>query len=71
MGQAQRDFAPNRLSCSVWFKAPHLLVLLLTAMWMAVIVSILDLATARLGNIRTDPTAYEWTRQSFAPPAGR
>jgi len=52
-------------------RPPKLLVALLTAMWTAVIVSILDLATARLGGIRTDVTAYEWTRQSFDPPAAR
>lgn len=49
-------------------KEPPWLVFLLMVMWSAVIVSILDLATARLGGIRTDATAYEWTRQSFAPP---
>jgi hypothetical protein len=50
-------------------KAPRMLVLLLTVMWTAVTVVILDLASARLGGIRTDASAYEWTRQSFASPA--
>jgi len=48
-------------------KPPRMLSFLLMAMWTAVIVSILDLATARLGGIRTDAAAYEWTRESFGP----
>ncbi len=46
-------------------KAQRILALLLFAMWSVVIVDILDLATARLGNFRTDTAAYEWTRQGF------
>jgi hypothetical protein len=41
------------------------LVLLLTLVWTAVVVDILDLATARLGSFRTDVRPYEWTRQGF------
>jgi hypothetical protein len=52
-------------------KAPRKLVLLLTIMWTAVTVVILDLASARMGGIRADASAYEWTRQSFAPVAPR
>jgi hypothetical protein len=33
--------------------------------WTVVIVDILDLASARLGNFRTTAAAYEWTIQSF------
>lgn len=43
----------------------RVLALLLFAMWGAVIVDILDLASARVGNFRTDASAYVWTRQSF------
>jgi hypothetical protein len=41
------------------------LIALLTLMWTAVIIDILDLGSARLGNLRTDPAVYEWTIQSF------
>ncbi len=41
------------------------LLLLLTVMWTAVIVDILDLASPRLGRFRTDTAAYGWTLQSF------
>ena len=41
------------------------LVLLLTAMWTVVIVDILDLASPRLGSLRTSAAAYEWTLQGF------
>jgi hypothetical protein len=40
-------------------------ILLLTAIWTIIIVNILDLASARVGNFRTDLRAYEWTRQGF------
>jgi hypothetical protein len=59
-------------------RTPRGLVMLLTVMWTAVIVAILDLATARVGAIRIDAHAYEWTRQGFAaglpippPPSAR
>jgi hypothetical protein len=42
------------------------LVLLLTLVWTAIVIDILDLATARLGNFRTDIRVYEWTRQGFS-----
>nr|WP_082728593.1 hypothetical protein [Rhizobium altiplani] len=41
------------------------LVLLLTLVWTAVVIDILDLATARLGSFRTDVRMYEWTRQGL------
>ncbi|MBB3315175.1 hypothetical protein FHT77_001017 [Rhizobium sp. BK181] len=41
------------------------LVLLLTLVWTAVVIDILDLATARLGSFRTDVHMYEWTRQGL------
>lgn len=43
----------------------RLLSVLLTAMWTLVIVDILDLAGARMGNIRPTTNAYEWTLQGF------
>lgn len=33
--------------------------------WTVVIVVIIDLAAARIGNLRTSTVAYEWTLQSF------
>jgi len=51
----------------------RILILLLTVVWTAVIVNILDLASPRVGNFRTNVAVYEWTRQNFAgmggPPA--
>lgn len=43
----------------------RLLALLLFAMWSAVIVNILDLASPRVGNFRADASVYDWTLQSF------
>ncbi len=43
----------------------RLLMLVLTAMWTAVIVNILDLAAARLGAFRVGTAPYEWTMQGF------
>jgi len=45
------------------------LVLILTVVWTAIVIDILDLATARLGNFRTDLRVYEWTRQGLSTPA--
>lgn len=42
-----------------------ILVVLLTLMWTWVIVEILDLASARLGYIRTGTAVYDWTLQGF------
>ncbi|QWW69723.1 hypothetical protein [Rhizobium sp. WYJ-E13] len=51
----------------------RVLILLLTIVWTAIIVNILDLASPRVGNFRTNAIVYEWTRQGFsgmaAPPA--
>ncbi|WP_034990925.1 bestrophin-like domain [Beijerinckia mobilis] len=46
-------------------KPSRVLIALLTLMWTSVIVDILDLASARLGSIRTETTVYDWTIQSF------
>ena len=43
----------------------HALAALLTLMWTAVIVDILDLATPRIGALRTSAAVYEWTLQGF------
>lgn len=48
----------------------RILIVLLTIVWTAIIVNILDLASARIGNFRTDVTVYEWTRQTFKGGAG-
>lgn len=46
-------------------KPSHVLVVVLTAMWTWVIVEILDLASARVGHIRTETAVYDWTIQGF------
>ncbi len=43
----------------------HALAALLTLMWTAVIVDILDLASARIGALRASAAVYEWTLQGF------
>jgi hypothetical protein len=43
----------------------HMLAALLTLMWTLVIVDILDLATPRVGALRTGAAVYEWTLQGF------
>jgi hypothetical protein len=43
----------------------HWLAALLTFMWTVVIVDIVDLASARIGALRTSAAVYEWTLQSF------
>lgn len=46
-------------------KSAHILIMLLTLMWTWVIVAVLDLASARLGDIRIGTTVYEWAMQDF------
>jgi hypothetical protein len=46
-------------------RAFRLMTILLTAMWTVIIVDILDLASARFGQIRTDDIAYQWAIQGF------
>jgi hypothetical protein len=43
----------------------HILATLLTAVWTAVIVVILDLSAPRLGAIRTNVEVYDWTLEEF------
>jgi hypothetical protein len=43
----------------------HILATLLTAVWTAVIVVILDLSAPRLGAIRTSVEVYDWTLEGF------
>lgn len=43
----------------------RILIGLLSLMWTTVIVDILDLSAARLGSLRTNPAAYDWTIRSF------
>ncbi|MBD9647648.1 hypothetical protein JVX98_09610 [Ensifer sp. PDNC004] len=44
----------------------RMLIVLLTLVWTAIIVNILDLASPRIGNFRTDISVYQWTRQGFS-----
>lgn len=46
-------------------KPVRFMVVLLTLVWTTIVVNILDLASPRLGNFRTDTAVYEWTRQGF------
>lgn len=46
-------------------RASFALIIVLTAMWTWVIIEILDLASARVGYIRTGTAVYEWTMRSF------
>lgn len=46
-------------------RALRALSTLLVAMWTAILVVILDLGAARIGNIRTSTAVYEWTLQGF------
>ena len=43
----------------------HILVALLTLMWTAVIIDILDLASPRIGAFRASTAVYDWTLQGF------
>ncbi len=46
-------------------KPVRIMIVLLTVIWTTIIANILDLASPRLGNFRTDTAVYEWTRQGF------
>ncbi|MDQ0319779.1 sterol desaturase/sphingolipid hydroxylase (fatty acid hydroxylase superfamily) [Pararhizobium capsulatum DSM 1112] len=46
-------------------KPVRVMIVVLMIVWTTIIVSILDLAAARVGNFRTDARVYEWTRQGF------
>ena len=46
-------------------KRPRLLAAMLMLAWAIVTVDILDLASPRLGALRTNADAYRWTLQGF------
>jgi hypothetical protein len=46
-------------------RSVHMLVALLTLMWTAVIVDILDLAAPRVGTFHASVAVYDWTLQGF------
>ena len=46
-------------------KSFRVLITLLTVMWTVVIVDIFDLASPRIGALRTGTAVYEWTLQGF------
>ena len=46
-------------------KPLRILVTLLTAVWTVVIINIFDLASPRIGALRTGTAVYEWTLQGF------
>ena len=43
------------------------MAMVLSILWTAVLVQILDMGAARLGSYRTDLQPYQWTLDSFAP----
>lgn len=45
--------------------AVRVVMAMLTAVWTILIVNILDLATARIGNFHTNVAVYQWTIDSF------
>jgi hypothetical protein len=49
-------------------QAHRLLGLLLAALWVSVLTAILDVGSARLGALRIQTTAYEWTLESMRSP---
>lgn len=49
-------------------QAHRLLGVLLAALWVLVLTAILDVGYARLGDLRTQTTAYEWTLESMRSP---
>jgi len=55
------------LGYQVGLRGPRVRVLaaMLAMTWTVVIVVIIDLASARIGNLRTSVSAYEWTLQGF------
>lgn len=46
----------------------RILTMMLTVLWTVVILNIFDLATARLGAVRTVPIAYEWALEGMLSP---
>jgi hypothetical protein len=65
MGMATLGMAALGYQLGLTGRPARFMVVLLTAMWTVVIVDILDLASARFGQIRTDDAAYLWTIQGF------
>ena len=57
----------TELGYQLGLRGPHLRVLaaMLAVTWTVVIVVILDLSAARIGNLRTSTATYEWTLNSF------
>lgn len=49
----------------------RLIMALMTAVWTILIVNILDLATARIGNFQTNVSVYQWTLESFQSRSSR
>ncbi len=47
-------------------RQPRALAILLTILWTLVLVDILDLAAARVGEVRTSALVYDWTIQGMA-----
>ena len=47
-------------------KPLRLLTLLLVCMWTATMTVILDMGSARIGNVRIGTQAYDWTIQGFS-----
>lgn len=78
IGMAHLSMAALGYQLGLKGQKSHVLATLLTGVWTAVIVVILDLSAPRLGTIRTSVEVYDWTLNGFKggmptppPPASR
>jgi hypothetical protein len=65
MGMALLSMAALGYQVGLRGRPLHALAALLTLMWTMVIVDIVDLASARIGSLRTSASVYEWTEEGF------
>ena len=65
IGMAHLSMAALGYQLGLKGQKSHILATLLTAVWTAVIVVILDLSAPRLGAIRTSVEVYDWTLEGF------
>ncbi len=65
MGMAHISMAALGYQLGLKGQKSHIIATLLTAVWTAVIVVIIDLSAPRLGAIRTSVEVYDWTLEGF------
>lgn len=66
IGMAMISMAALGFQLGLRQRPVRLLTFMLIGMWTVTIASILDLGSARAGNIRVPTAAYEWTIQGFS-----